>query len=180
MKNKILYIVIILAVAVVTGAIFFGHSNQNTQQTPATNGSKSGAEQFSGFSLKDYSGKVVTSAQFQGKPLIINSWASWCPFCKVELPAFADAQDQFKNQIVTIAVDRGEPLGVAKQYSDSQGVTGRLVFLLDPSDSFYKSIGGFSMPETIFVNKNGAIAFHKRGPMDASGIKEKIQQMLSQ
>lgn len=168
----IIIIAIILAAA--AGAFFFARSNRNARNAPGTP-----AEPFSGFLLKDYSGKIVASAEFRGKPLVINSWASWCPFCRAELPAFADAQDSFKDKVVIIAIDRGEPQEAARRYSDSGGLAGRLVLLLDPSDSFYQSIGGFSMPETIFVDRNGVVQYHKRGPMDIQEIKQRITTLIS-
>ena len=46
-------------------------------------------------------------------------------------------------------------------------------------DSFYKSIGGFSMPETIFVSSNGDLLRHKRGPMKFEEMKEIINEILA-
>jgi len=137
------------------------------------------ADKAPDFALQDYSGKTVKLADFAGKPLVINSWASWCPFCRQELPDFVSAQKEFGDKVVIIAINRAESLGVAKGYTDQQGTSNNLVFLLDPSDSFYKSVGGFSMPETIFVDRDGNIAEHKRGPMEIKEIREKIQKLLS-
>ncbi len=109
---------------------------------------------------------------------MINSWAAWCPFCREELKDFSTVQEELRDNVVIIAVDRAEPLAVAKQYTDELGVTGELVLLLDPNDSFYRSIGGFSMPETIFVDANGNIQFHKRGPMPLSEIRLRISKLL--
>lgn len=131
------------------------------------------------FLLKDYNGNTVALADFAGTPLVINSWAAWCPFCRKELSDFAAAQKEFKGEVVIIAIDRQESLETAKRYSDELGVTDDLVFLLDPDDSFFKSIGGFSMPETIFVDADGYIVIHKRGPMDLNEIREKIRILLS-
>ncbi len=134
------------------------------------------------FSLKDYSGKTVKLADFHGKSLVINSWAAWCPFCKKELVDFVSAQNEFSAQgggdVIFIAINRAESREVAKKYSDELGVTNGMLLLLDPGDSFFRSIGGFSMPETIFVDVKGNIVFHKRGPMDAHEIREKINQLL--
>ncbi len=77
-----------------------------------------------------------------------------------------------------IAINRAESAGVAKKYTDQQGTSNNLVFLVDSADSFYQSIGGFSMPETIFVDKNGNIVDHKRGPMDINEIRQKISKIL--
>lgn len=131
------------------------------------------------FHLQDYNGKTINLSDFAGKSMVINSWAAWCPFCVKELTDFAVAQKEFGDKVVIIAIDRAESLAVAKGFTDEQGTTGKLILLLDPSDSFYQSIGGFSMPETIFVDKNGNIVEHKRGPMDVNEIRQKIQKLLS-
>ena len=81
--------------------------------------------------------------------------------------------------MVIIAIDRAESLAVAKGYTDQLGITNDMVFLMDPSDSFYQSIGGFSMPETIFVDENGNVVEHKRGVMDLQEIRQKIQKIIS-
>lgn len=131
------------------------------------------------FSLVDYNGKTVSLSDYKGKALVINSWAAWCPFCREELPDFAILQKEFANDIVVIAIDRAESLEKAKDYTDRIGVTDDMVFLLDPDDSFYRSIGGFSMPETLFVDTNGRIRIHKRGFMTIDEMREKIISLLA-
>ncbi len=127
------------------------------------------------FSLLDLKGNLINTASFEGKPLIINSWASWCQFCVEELKDFSLAQQELGNQIVIIAVNRGEPFEATKAFTDKLGITDKLVFLLDEKDSFYQAIGGFSMPETIFVDSDRNIVEHKRGPMDEAEIRSKIE-----
>ena len=67
--------------------------------------------------------------------MVINAWAAWCPFCKDELPDFAAVQQEFAGDVVFIAIDRAEPLSVAKRYTDELGVTDDMIFLLDPKDT---------------------------------------------
>jgi len=164
------FIIISAVVLVIVGWLLIS----NTQTESLTR-----ADKAPDFSLQDYSGKTVSLADFTGKPVVINSWAAWCPFCRKELVDFAAAQKEFGNDVVIIAIDRAEPRETAKKYTDELGVTSDLIFLLDPSDSFYQSIGGFSMPETIFVDRNGNIAERKRGPMEINEIRQKIQKLLS-
>jgi len=130
------------------------------------------------FSLEDYEGNTISSADFAGKPIVINSWAKWCPFCVKEIPAFVQAQKELGDKVVIVLINRSESLNVAKSYTDELGVTDDLIYLLDPGDSFYQSLGGFSMPETIFVDSDGNIRFHKRGPMEKEEILELIQTHL--
>lgn len=131
------------------------------------------------FELNDYDGNIVKLSDFNGKPIVINSWAVWCPFCKQELVDFVVVQKEFGDKVEFIAIDRAESLSKAKKYTDNAGITNELIFLLDPKDSFYRSIGAFSMPETIFVNSEGKIQFHKRGPMKVKEIRERVENLLN-
>jgi thiol-disulfide isomerase/thioredoxin len=130
------------------------------------------------FSLADYEGRKVSLADFKGKPLIINMWASWCPFCRRELPDLAAVSRESNGALSVIAINRGEPLETARRYSDSLGTGKEVLFLLDPNDSFYQSIGGFSMPETIFVDRKGNIRSHRRGFMEEEEIRRRIEELL--
>lgn len=182
MNTKISVISLVIVLAIVGIVFFVSKSNTSQKDVGAETGPASDAKssvRVPDFSLLDYEGKTVKSSDFAGKSMIINSWASWCPFCKKELPDFVAVKKEFGDQTVFIAIDRGEPLDVAKKYSDLLGVTKELVFLLDEPDSFYQAIGGFSMPETIFVDKSGIIRDHKRGPMDAAEIRERLRKILN-
>ena len=130
------------------------------------------------FSLMDYEGNVVSLADFAGMPVVINAWAAWCPFCVKELPDLVAVQKEFAGEVVFIAIDRAESREVAKGFTDELGVTGGLIFLLDPRDEFYVAIGGFTMPETIFVKPDGTIHFHKRGFMTREEIRQRTQELL--
>ena len=174
------YLITIIAAVLVIGWLLISRTGQGpTGNTNAPTGQKAQLEKAPNFSLQDYDGKTVNLADFVGKPVVVNSWAAWCPFCRQELPDFATAQKEFGDKVVIIAIDRQESLTVAKGFTDEQGTTDDLIFLLDPKDLFYKSIGGFSMPETIFVDKDGNIAERKRGPMDIREIRERIQKIIN-
>lgn len=135
-------------------------------------------DRLASLSLIDYRGNVVSLEKFRGTPLVVNSWAVWCPFCRQELPDFAELQKEFDERVVVIAIDRQEPLEKAKGYTDELGITDNMLFLLDSDDSFYKSLGGFSMPETVFINREGEIVVHKRGPMDLNEMREHANKII--
>lgn len=169
------YLIITIAMVVVIGAVFFLATRGNDA---GTDSARSDFDRFASASLTNYEGNAVSLEEFQGIPLVINSWAVWCPFCVKELSDFAELQKEFGDQITVIAIDRQEPLAKAKGFTDELGITDDMLFLLDPSDSFYKSIGGFSMPETIFVNSVGEIVVHKRGPMELEEMREHVNKII--
>lgn len=168
----------LVLLAVVVGLIALRNANRPLQlQEEGGVPSESGAE-LPDLTFKDVEENEIALRSLVGAPLVVNSWAVWCPFCKKEVPDFAAAQKEFGDKVKIIAVDRAEPLETVKTYTDELGVTDDLVFLLDPSDSFYRTIGGFAMPETIFVDARGAIVEHKRGPMELEEMREKIRRLI--
>ena len=172
--KKILAILVILLIG--GSFLFFGKdsSPQNADFVVSDN-----KNELSEFALEDYEGNIVKSKDFRGKFLVINAWASWCPFCVNELSEFALLQEAFPEEIAVIAINRAEPVSVARDFSDRLDASDKFTFLLDPKDSFYKSIGGFSMPETIFVNKKGEILIHKRGPLTFPEMKKIVEDSLN-
>jgi len=171
--NKVLAIIVGILIVASVGWLAISNRNASEGSTRQTS-----FEKAPDFALHDYGGKTVRFADFAGKPLVINSWAAWCPFCRKELVDFATAQKEFGDDVTILAIDRAESRKTAKKYTDELGIT-NLIFLLDPSDLFYQSIGGFSMPETIFVNRDGNITERKRGPMEIKEIRQKIQKLIS-
>ena len=164
MKKFAIPIIIVIAL---TGAWYL--SNTQTEE-PST-------MMVPELTLETHTGELVSINNLEG-PLVINAWASWCTFCKQELKDFKELQEELGNQITFVAINRGESLQKANEFIQQQGVEESMLFLLDPEDSFYKSIDGFTMPETIFVNASGKISIHKRGFMRKNEVRDKINQII--
>lgn len=169
MKKNVLTIGVIIAVLVILGWVAL-------REDRANEGAGEGG--VSDLVFKDYAGGEVGLADLNDRPLVVNAWASWCPFCREELKDFAEVQKEIGDEVLIVAVNRSESPSTARKYSDDLGVTDGLLMLLDESDSLYRTIGGFAMPETIFINRDGEVVFHKRGQMSAEELKAKIDEWL--
>ena len=163
-----------VAVALVAGIYYYILSRRGTVEIPIF----PQAKQMPELSLADHDVKIVNLSEFRGKPMVINVWASWSPYYKKELPDLAALQQEFGGKITVIAVDRRETLETAKKYSDEYGVTGKIVLLLDPDDTLYQAINGFSMPETLFVDREGFIRYHNRDMMGLEEMRRRVQAIL--
>lgn len=131
------------------------------------------------FQTQTYDGKNVRLSDFRGKkPVFLNFWAGWCPFCVEEMPLMAQVQEKFQNQYITLAVNRAESLKTAKKFSDQVGVTNRLLVILDLDDNVYRLFNGFAMPYSIFIDKGGVIRDIKLGPLQQEELEEKIKKIL--
>jgi len=134
-------------------------------------------EHLTNILLLDDQGSETSLGDFAGRALVVNSWAVWCPFCKKELPDLVQLQADFP-EIVVIAIDRAETIEKTRAYTDELGISDRMTFFLDERDDFYQTIGGFSMPETIFIDASGDIVYHKRGPMTLEDMRAAVEEYL--
>lgn len=159
--KKTVPIVLGLAIA---GAVAFG-----LYEGIGKDADETGPRRLGEFIFYDHEGAEVRTADLIGKPIVLSSWATWCSHCRETAANLRKFSKESGIDPVVILVNRGENVKIA---------TGTLE-VLDPADSFYKSIGGYQMPETIFVDKDGVIVMHKRGPMNFEEIKRRAEDAFN-
>jgi peroxiredoxin len=185
MNEKIITVIILLLALIVAVFLIANNSSspnnpkENIRQNPPEGKLKILGKLNPNVELKDLKGNSLKLGDLEGKYLVINSWANWCSFCREELVNFAELQAEFKKDVLVVAVNRQDPLEKVKSFADEAGITSKILILLDPTDSFYRSIGGFTMPETVFVDTSGNIRIHKRGPMRIEEMREKTKALLN-
>jgi cytochrome c biogenesis protein CcmG, thiol:disulfide interchange protein DsbE len=128
--------------------------------------------------LKDYSGNEVKLSDYRREILIVYAWASWCPYCGKELEYLSELKGRYGEELSIVAVNRAEPLVDAKDFTDKLAGMDRLVLLLDSQDSLFQEIGGYAMPETIFINSRGDIIYHQRGPIKPEEVDAKVAELM--
>jgi len=128
----------------------------------------------------DLDGNPFSFDAYTNTVRVVNAWASWCPFCTQELADFETLATEFKDQGVTvIAVNRKEPKERAKYFLSTLGEFNNIHFAIDLTDAYYASIGGFSMPETVFYDTAGNIVVHKRGFMSLEEMRTHTQAAIN-
>jgi thiol-disulfide isomerase/thioredoxin len=108
----------------------------------------------------------------------VYSWASWCPYCEQGFKDLTAIQGEYGSAIHIVAINRAEPKGDAQQFTDRLPLSPGITYLLDQNDTFYKAIGGFAMPEILFINWHGDIVAHQRGPMTFDALRAEVQSLL--
>jgi thiol-disulfide isomerase/thioredoxin len=114
------------------------------------------------FLLQDLNGNVVSTAQWQGKVVILNFWATWCPPCREEIPILVDLAKKYKDGllIVGVSVDDGSPddvLEFAKAFHMNYPV-------VMWSHELVSEYGGVpALPTTFLINKDGRVVQKHEG-----------------
>ena len=135
MKNILTVAIFIVAVLAFSYFFLVGENPQDSTSEGVNNVTSLFADD-SFFILEDYDGNTIDSEDFNEEILIVNTWATWCPFCVNELPDFAKVKQAFGERIAVIAINRAESLETAQGFSDDLNLGDDIIFLMDPKDTF--------------------------------------------
>jgi thiol-disulfide isomerase/thioredoxin len=122
------------------------------------------------FTLKDVQGRTVSLADFRGKVVFLNFWATWCPPCRAEMPSMERLNEVLgKEQFAIVAVNVEEdPQGVRDWLKKNPH---RFTVLLDPQAKAQNLYKVFRFPETFLIGKDGKVLQHYIGARDWSSVE---------
>lgn len=126
--------------------------------------------------LTDFDGGRFTLESYRGDPLVVNFWASWCPSCIAEMPAFEQVHRRFDGTVEFLGVNHSDDRSAAEELADMTGVTYRLAE--DPRGELFGAFGGTGMPTTAFVDADGAIADVVAGQLTEQQLTSLIEEHL--
>lgn len=118
----------------------------------------------------DSKGKIVSLADFKGKVVFVNFWATWCPPCLAEMPSINKFHQQFENDddVVFVMVDADGDFPKAQAYLDRKNYKFKVYTF---ASSMPKNIFAGSLPTTVVFDKKGRIAMHGEGPKNYASKK---------
>ena len=132
------------------------------------------------FTLGDVNGDPVSAADFDGKIVLFNFWATWCTPCVEEMPMLSGLQQNFANrglQVVGIALDDphkagdfAEQLGIA--YPVLVGTTDAILV----GRRFGNRAG--MLPYSVLVDSDGIVRWAYLGALDKQELETQIQSLL--
>jgi thiol-disulfide isomerase/thioredoxin len=130
------------------------------------------------FDLKDPDGRSVQLADFRGKPLIVNFWATWCPPCRDEMPSMQRAADLVSNEgIRLVAINVGEDADTVSQFLMESKLD--LPVLLDETSGVVMSYPVRGLPTTFVVDADGRLAYVATGgrEWDDPALLDKVRAL---
>ena len=123
-------------------------------------------------------GNSMTLADYQGKHIVLNFWATWCAPCRVEMPMLSDLQTELGGdgfEVVTIATGRNAPPAM-KTFFDEIGVD-NLPLHRDPKGQLAREMGVFGLPITVILDTKGQELARLRG--DAHWNSDSAKAIIS-
>jgi peroxiredoxin len=173
------YLWIAAGIALLATTYLLSGKNE-TQPAPAPVSYTSPAAEISGaapgFKLVDVNGKSVSLADFKGKVVILDFWATWCPPCKREIPDFIKLQSEYGSkgvQIVGIALDQPNKVNAFVKEN------GMNYPVLMGTNEVAASYGGVeAIPTTFVIDKNGKIVTKYEGFRPKETFESQIKKLL--
>jgi peroxiredoxin len=108
------------------------------------------------FTLKDLDGNDVSLSSFRGKVVLLNFWASWCPYCRKERAELNNLQKEYDGKnLVIISVSGDRSLVKLQQYIKKNPVD--FIVLSDSDGEVSESYGVRALPTNFLIDRQGRI-----------------------
>jgi len=129
--------------------------------------------------LMDIAGSTASLANYKGNVILLNTWATWCPPCRREMP---DLESFFRTHadegFILLGVNVGEEKDIVVQFVDTFHLT--FPIWLDPDESIMRSLNSFSLPYSIVIDREGIVRYAWSGATCLSALESTISPMLHQ
>ncbi len=120
------------------------------------------------FTLANPDGRKLSLKDYRGKVVFLNFWATWCEFCREEMPAMDRLYREFKGKgfevlAVNVKDKRSDALAFVKKLKLSYPI------MMDPEGEIGLLYGAFAMPTTYLIDEKGMLLARLWGPADWDG-----------
>lgn len=124
-----------------------------------------------------FDGTPSSTAEFAGRPTVLNFWASNCAPCVAEMPEFEEVHLALGDQVDFVGMNVADvSREAAVALAEQTGVTYPLAD--DTDSSVFRAFGGFVMPTTVFLNAQGQVAYAWSGVLTGDALTDLINEHI--
>lgn len=154
-----------------------GEATEDTGEDPGA-----GRQDAIDVTFYDSEGKAVKLSDFYGKPVVMNFWATWCGYCKQEMPDFQEAYEEYGEEVEFLFINSTdgsrETREKAAAYLEEQGYTVPAFYDEDLEAVYTYSVN--SLPTTILLDKKGRVAAYAPGLMEKDTLVGALDILLEE
>jgi len=173
-----LYVNIAIAVLLIVGgiAVLFWMGEQGSENSAPVQSAQVGAV-APDFQLPSLAGEQVALSNYRGQVILVNTWATWCPPCKAEMPAIHEFYQAHQDDgFVVLAVNSQEDAATVQQFISAQGFT--FPVLLDIQASVLDQYKVRGLPTSFIIDRDGVIRYVHTGAITPKQLEDAIRPLL--
>ena len=128
-------------------------------------------------SLSGLDGDPVSLADYRGKVVLVNNWATWCPPCKAEMPELqAYYAAHARNDFIVVAIESGEPASTVADFVQSF----KLAFpvWLDSKGAAVDAFKNWDLPSSYVIDHDGIVRMSWTGPVNQVTLEKYVTPLL--
>lgn len=122
-------------------------------------------------------GGSLALGDLEGKPVVLNFWASWCLPCRDEAPMLREAHERYGDRVAFVGIDIRDSRDDAIQFADKYGLD--YVHVRDEDLDIYNTYGLTGQPETFFIDEDGKVLEHVPGPLFRETLFQLLDSMMA-
>lgn len=176
--------VFVLGTTLAICAAYAGYLLQSGQRAPAPPAAVAaplGSEPLTHWSFNDLDGRERHMSEWAGKLLVVNFWATWCPPCRKEIPAFITLQDRYAAdgvQFVGIALDR---LDAVREYAAATGMNYPVLVGETAVADYMRALGNTigALPFSVLIARDGTILETRQGEWHEAEVEAALGAAMS-
>ncbi|GAB4540297.1 MAG: TlpA disulfide reductase family protein [Thermodesulfovibrionia bacterium] len=108
------------------------------------------------FTIEDMNGKMVSISMFKGHPVLLNVWATWCPYCREEMPELNRLYKRYNSSgLVVIAVSIDKNKEKVKRYLED--IPADYIVLIDTENVVSRLYRVYALPTSILIGRDGKV-----------------------
>ena len=129
------------------------------------------------FEVETFTGETLRLSDLNGKVVVLNFWASWCPPCRWEMPFFETMWQEYRDRdVVFVGIAMSDTLENARDFAEESGVTYPIA--LDTTNEIVRAYEILSLPTTFFISKDGFIERRLAGAANEGVLKVFLRGQL--
>jgi peroxiredoxin len=129
------------------------------------------------YSVKTIDGKQDSLANYRGKVVLLNLWASWCAPCRSETPALERLYTEDRARgLVVLGVDQGESAAAAASFAKEMALT--YPILVDENQQYGNTYAAVGLPTSLVITRDGHIARGVDGELTLAQMHEAVDPLL--